>query len=77
LPLIAPGIVAAGMLSFRASLDDFIITLFNGSEVTYPVDVMRKRAAPRSRRRSTSSRPRFSSPASCCSASPCCGSNAD
>ena len=40
LPLIAPGIVAAAMLSFALSLDDFIITLFNaGSQVTYPLYV--------------------------------------
>ncbi|HTS86916.1 MAG TPA: ABC transporter permease [Gemmatimonadales bacterium] len=38
LPLIAPGIAAAAMLSFALSLDDFIITLFNsGSRVTYPL----------------------------------------
>jgi len=46
LPLIAPGIVAAGMLSFALSLDDFIITLFNsGSEVTYPLYVYGARRA--------------------------------
>lgn len=40
LPLIAPGIVAAAMLSFALSLDDFIITYFvSGSEVTYPLYV--------------------------------------
>ena len=40
LPLIAPGIVAAAMLSFALSLDDFIITLFNaGARVTYPLYV--------------------------------------
>ena len=40
LPLIAPGIAAAAMLSFALSLDDFIITLFNsGSQVTYPLYV--------------------------------------
>jgi spermidine/putrescine transport system permease protein len=40
LPLIAPGIAAAAMLSFALSLDDFIITLFNsGSRVTYPLYV--------------------------------------
>ncbi len=39
-PLILPGIVAAAMLSFALSLDDFIITFFNsGSEVTYPLYV--------------------------------------
>ena len=37
LPLIVPGIVAAAMLSFALSLDDFIITYFvSGSTVTYP-----------------------------------------
>ena len=46
LPLILPGIVAAGMLSFALSLDDFIITLFNsGSEVTYPLYVYGARRA--------------------------------
>jgi spermidine/putrescine transport system permease protein len=40
LPLIVPGIVAAGMLSFALSLDDFIITYFvSGSAVTYPLFV--------------------------------------
>jgi len=40
LPLIIPGIVAAGMLSFALSLDDFIITYFvSGSTVTYPLYV--------------------------------------
>jgi spermidine/putrescine transport system permease protein len=40
LPLIIPGIVAAAMLSFALSLDDFIITFFNsGSTVTYPLYV--------------------------------------
>lgn len=40
LPLIAPGIAAAAMLSFALSLDDFIITLFNsGARVTYPLYV--------------------------------------
>ncbi len=39
-PLILPGIVAAAMLSFALSLDDFIITLFTaGSTVTYPLYV--------------------------------------
>ncbi len=46
LPLIAPGIAAAGMLSFALSLDDFIITLFNaGSRVTYPLYVYGARRA--------------------------------
>jgi spermidine/putrescine transport system permease protein len=40
LPLIIPGIVAAAMLSFALSLDDFIITYFvSGSAVTYPLYV--------------------------------------
>jgi spermidine/putrescine transport system permease protein len=40
LPLIVPGIVAAAMLSFALSLDDFIITYFvSGSSVTYPLYV--------------------------------------
>jgi spermidine/putrescine transport system permease protein len=39
-PLILPGIVAAAMLSFALSMDDFIITYFvSGSEVTYPIFV--------------------------------------
>lgn len=46
LPLIAPGIAAAGMLSFALSLDDFVITLFNaGSRVTYPLYVYGARRA--------------------------------
>lgn len=40
LPLIIPGIIAAAMLSFALSLDDFIITYFvSGSTVTYPLYV--------------------------------------
>lgn len=39
-PLILPGIVAAAMLAFALSLDDFIITFFNaGSTLTYPLFV--------------------------------------
>jgi spermidine/putrescine transport system permease protein len=46
LPIIAPGIVAAAMLSFALSLDDFIITLFNaGNRVTYPLYVYGARRA--------------------------------
>ena len=46
LPLIAPGIAAAAMLSFALSMDDFIITLFNaGSRVTYPLYVYGARRA--------------------------------
>ena len=37
-PLVLPGILAAALLSFALSLDDFIITLFNaGSLVTFPL----------------------------------------
>ena len=40
LPLIFPGILAAALLAFALSLDDFIITLFNsGQEVTFPLFV--------------------------------------
>lgn len=40
LPLVVPGIIAAAMLSFALSLDDFIITYFvSGSTVTYPLYV--------------------------------------
>lgn len=40
LPLIVPGIIAAAMLSFALSLDDFIITYFvSGATVTYPLYV--------------------------------------
>lgn len=39
-PLILPGILAAALLSFALSLDDFIITLFNaGSLSTFPLFV--------------------------------------
>lgn len=40
LPLMLPGVVAAAMLSFALSLDDFIVTYFNsGSTTTYPLYV--------------------------------------
>lgn len=40
LPMILPGIVAAALLSFALSIDDFIITAFNaGDEVTFPLHV--------------------------------------
>ncbi len=40
LPLIAPGIAAAALLTFALSLDDFIITYFNSGRVeTYPVRI--------------------------------------
>jgi spermidine/putrescine transport system permease protein len=39
-PLILPGIVAAALLSFALSIDDFIITFFNaGSLVTFPLQI--------------------------------------
>jgi len=40
LPLLAPGIVAAGMLAFALSIDDFVISNFNsGPTVTFPLYV--------------------------------------
>ncbi|KAE8764917.1 ABC transporter permease [Georgenia thermotolerans] len=40
LPLVAPGIAAAAMLSFALSFDDFVITNFNsGTTVTFPMYV--------------------------------------
>lgn len=40
LPLITPGILAAALLSFALSIDDFIITFFNsGSEETFPLRI--------------------------------------
>jgi spermidine/putrescine transport system permease protein len=40
LPIIAPGIAAASLLTFALSLDDFIITYLNsGSRVTFPIQV--------------------------------------
>ena len=40
-PLILPGVLAAALLSFALSLDDFIITLFNSGrdDQTFPVTV--------------------------------------
>jgi spermidine/putrescine transport system permease protein len=38
LPLLMPGIVAAGLLAFALSIDDFVISNFNsGVEVTFPL----------------------------------------
>jgi len=38
LPLIMPGILAAGLLAFALSIDDFVITNFNsGSTITFPL----------------------------------------
>jgi len=34
LPLVAPGIAAAGLLAFSLSFDDFIITNFNSGQFT-------------------------------------------
>ncbi len=40
LPLLAPAILAGGLLGFAISVDDFVITYFNsGSEITFPVYV--------------------------------------
>jgi spermidine/putrescine transport system permease protein len=40
LPLIAPAILSAALLSFALSIDDFVITYFNsGSEITFPIFV--------------------------------------
>jgi spermidine/putrescine transport system permease protein len=40
LPLIAPGVLAAGLLSFALSVDDFVITyLVSGSDLTFPLFV--------------------------------------
>jgi spermidine/putrescine transport system permease protein len=40
LPLIAPGIMAAGLIAFALSIDDFVITYFNaGSKITFPLFV--------------------------------------
>jgi spermidine/putrescine transport system permease protein len=38
LPLLAPGLIAAALLSFVLSLDDFVISAFNsGQTVTFPI----------------------------------------
>jgi spermidine/putrescine transport system permease protein len=40
LPLIAPGVLAAGLLAFALSIDDFVITYFNsGQTTTFPLFV--------------------------------------
>lgn len=40
LPLLAPAILAGGLLAFAISVDDFVVTYFNsGSEITFPVYV--------------------------------------
>jgi len=39
-PLILPGIMAAGLLAFALSIDDFIVTFFNaGSLITFPIQI--------------------------------------
>ena len=44
LPLIAPGIFAAALLTFALSLDDFVITYLNRGQVsTFPVEVWLKK----------------------------------
>ncbi len=40
LPLLAPAVLAGGLLAFAISIDDFVITYFNsGSTITFPVYV--------------------------------------
>ncbi len=40
LPLIAPAILAGGLLAFALSVDDFVVTYFNaGPEITFPLFV--------------------------------------
>jgi spermidine/putrescine transport system permease protein len=40
LPLVTPGIIAAALLAFALSFDDFIITNFNsGNTITFPMFV--------------------------------------
>jgi spermidine/putrescine transport system permease protein len=40
LPLVAPGIAAAALLSFALSIDDYIVTTYTkGNEITFPVYV--------------------------------------
>jgi spermidine/putrescine transport system permease protein len=40
LPLVAPGIAAAALLSFALSIDDYIVTAYTkGNEITFPVYV--------------------------------------
>ncbi len=49
LPLMLPGLMAAALLSFALSIDDFIITTFNaGDKVTFPLYIFgaRQRAIP-------------------------------
>ncbi len=46
LPLMAPGVMAAALLAFALSIDDFVISNFNsGTTVTFPLYVSRRRPA--------------------------------
>ena len=74
LPLILPGIVAAAMLSFALSLDDFIITYFNSGSTVTTRCTSTPPPRPACPRRSTCWRRRSCSSASCCWAPPRCGS---
>ena len=52
LPLIAPGILAAALLAFALSVDDFVITYFNaGADGDVPALRLGRRAGRRRRRR--------------------------
>ena len=55
LPLVAPGILAAALLAFSLSFDDFIITNFNSGTVTRSRSSSTSRPRAASRRRRTSS----------------------
>ena len=51
LPLIAPAVLAAGLLVFALSVDDFVITNFNaGTTVTFPLFVWGQPVSGRRRR---------------------------
>ena len=70
-PLLLPGIIAAALLSFALSFDDFIITNFNsGAAVDVPEVHLHRRRRAASRPRPTSSRRRCSSSRSCSWSSP-------
>ena len=60
-PLVFPGILAAAMLSFSLSFDDFIVTNFNhGNTITFPMFVWGSCPARHPAARSTSSARRCS-----------------
>lgn len=49
LPMIAPGVLAAALLAFAISVDDFVITYFNSGQVqTFPLYIygIEKRGVP-------------------------------